>query len=80
MPAILPPERPWGRTEAAGKRSSCASLVAKTSSVSSERSSTAPTSLSPGSSLITPRIASEDLGIDALDDAARSTQRQPSES
>ena len=47
MPAMPPPERPCGRTEAAGKCSSWASLVMKVSSSDSLVSSTAPTTRSP---------------------------------
>ena len=47
-----PAARPCGRTEAAGKRSSCASEVMNTSSSVSPDSGTAPTTRSPGRSAI----------------------------
>ena len=51
-PAMPPAARPCGRTEDAGKRSSCASDVTNTSSSDSPDSWTAPTTRSPGRSAI----------------------------
>ncbi len=53
MPAMPPAERPWGRTELAGKRSSWASLVTKTRSRSSRSATAAPTTRSPSLRLMT---------------------------
>ena len=53
IPAMPPAARPCGRTAAAPKRSSCASLVTKTSSSVLVASSTAPTTWSPSLSAIT---------------------------
>ncbi len=57
MPAIPAATRPCGRTEAAGNRSSWASVVMNTRSQSSLVSWTAPTTRSPGLSEITSNSA-----------------------
>ena len=78
MPATPPPERPCGRTAAAAKCSSWASVVTKQSASSPVASSTAPTTSSPSSSRMTSHVVpvGEDLGVDPLDDAVPGAERE----
>ena len=78
IPAMPPPERPCGRTEAAGKCSSWASLVMKVSSWDSLVSSTAPTTVSPGLEPDhLPGVAAQHLRVDPFDHAAGRAEGQP---
>ena len=76
-----PPDRPCGRTAAAGKWSSCASVVTKTSSAVAVVSSTAPTTRSPGSSRMTSQLSLPSTsGLTRLTTPSAVPRARPSES
>ena len=79
-PATPPPDRPCGRTTDAGKCSSWASLVTKTSSLVAGRLDPADDGVAVVEPDQVPAVLGEHLGLDPLDDAVRVPSASPGES